>query len=109
MWQTARPAPTMIPVVRRRASVVFSLDGLCTRAMISSRQAAKGQRVAAKARDLFDPKQDPSQGARRRGIRGACVWLWLKRHGGPAAPDSGCRLAGLAGWLHAPSYICVRD
>lgn len=52
MWQTARPAPTMIPVVRRRASVVFSLDGLCTRAMISSPQAAKGQRVAARARDL---------------------------------------------------------
>lgn len=119
MWQTVGPAPAMTPVVRRRASLFFSLDRLCTRAVISSRQSRQKATSGCEGTGLFEPKQDSAPGQRSRerkeraivaGVGGMCVWLWLKRHGGPAAPDSGCRLAGLAGWQHAPtSYICVRD
>ena len=91
MWQTARAAPVIIPYRGgRRASIVFSLDGLrpCSDQRPASRQKATS---GCEGTGLLEPKQDstPSQPSQPSPER-KCAWLWLKRHGGPAAPDSGC-------------------
>lgn len=117
MWQTARPAPATTPVVVTATGEEATEHRLqLGRALqpCSDQQRAKSPKGnewlrrhgTSRAKTGFSAQPTQPRAKVRAVVAGVldwwCVWLWLKRHGGPAAPDSGCRLAGLAGWLHAP-------
>lgn len=86
MWQTARPAPAMIAVLRRRASIVFSLDGrdgLCTCAVISGQQSRQKATSGCEGTGPLEPKQDSAPSQRSRERRCAPRWqaAWVVRVG----------------------------